>query len=169
MSDQSIPQQERIAQRRQREAQNLFSRLPATYAASRKQGQRVLKYAGGLTIVEWRTLWDLSEVGPLTIRDLSKIQRTDQSLISRALPAMKAKGYVTVFPSSTDGRQTIVELTDLGRSAYQKAAPIMKKRRDALRAEFSAEEIANFTAFLDRLEEFLNIPVEDFLGEDPSQ
>jgi len=146
------------------EAQNLFSRLPATYAASRKQGQKILRKAAGLSIVEWRVLWDLSETGPVTIRDLADIQRTDHSLLSRALPEMRRKGYVTMRKDTDDGRQTIVELTDTGRAAYDRAAPSMKKRRDALSELFSTEELAQFVDFLDRLDEFYQKnPVENFI------
>lgn len=59
-------------QRQLRESKNLFSRLPAVYAASRKQGQYLLRQSAGISIVEWRTLWDLTEAGPLTIRELAK-------------------------------------------------------------------------------------------------
>ena len=44
---------ERIAARRVREHFNLFARLPAIYAASRKQGQHLLQIGGGLSIVEY--------------------------------------------------------------------------------------------------------------------
>ena len=53
--------EDRIRARQSREDTNLFSRLPAVYAASRTQGQRCLQHGGGLSIVEWRTLRDLAE------------------------------------------------------------------------------------------------------------
>jgi len=157
---------ERIRQRQSAEAQNLFSRLPATYAASRAQGQRFLQHAGGLSIVEWRTLWDLNEVGPMSIRDLCEIQRIDHSLLSRALPEMKRKGLVAMHRDAKDGRQIIVQTTEAGRNAYLKAAPVMQKRRDALRAEFSPEDIKTFIALLDRFEAFVRAPVDAILTED---
>lgn len=166
MKKTSERQAERIRKRRTAEAQNVFSRLPATYSASRTQGQRFLQHGGGLSIVEWRTLWDLVEAGPMSIRDLSEIQRIDHSLLSRALPEMKRKGYVEMHRDADDGRQMIVALTDTGRAAYERAAPAMKRRREALRAEFSAEDIATFIGLLDRFEEFLRKPVEDILAED---
>ena len=42
----------------------------------------------------------------------------------------------------------------------------MKKRREALRTEFSAEDIKTFIALLDRFDAFLRAPVEDILTED---
>lgn len=152
---------ERLEARRKREDFNVFSRLPAVYAASRTQGQNLLQKGGGLSIVEWRTLWDLHEVGPMTIRDLASIQRSDHSLLSRALPEIRRKGYVTMRRSSEDGRQTIVAVTQAGRKAYEQAAPIMKCRRAALRDVFSEQELANFVGYLDRLDLFLRTPIED--------
>ncbi len=152
-------------QRRQLyQAQNLFARLTATYAASRKQGQNILRKAAGLSIVEWRVLWDLSEIGPVTVRELADIQRTDHSQLSRALPEMRHKGYVTMRKNTHDGRQTIVELTESGRAAYERAAPSMKNRRDALNEIFTREELEQFVEFLDRFDEFfLKNPAEKFV------
>lgn len=169
MSLDSKIDRDRIQRRQNREDLNVFSRLPAVYSTSRKQGQQLLQIGGGLSIVEWRTLWDLHEAGPMTIRDLSTIQRTDHSLLSRALPDMKRKGYVRMERSEEDGRQTIVELTDEGRSAYESAAPIMARRRAALRERFSDDEIRAFTGFLDRFEEFLQIPVDQILNAETAE
>jgi len=166
MKQPSQRQVDRIRQRQSTEAHNLFTRLPAAYAASRAQSQRFLQHAGGLSVVEWRTLWDLNEAGPMSIRDLCEIQRIDHSLLSRALPEMKRKGLVDMRRDAEDGRQMIVETTAAGRAAYQKAAPVMKKRREALRTEFSAEDIKTFIALLDRFDAFLRAPVEDILTED---
>ena len=169
MAKQSEGQAERIRQRRKRADQNLFARLPATYAASRMQGRRFLQAAGGLSIVEWRVLWDLCEAGPMSIRDMAEIQRTDHSLLSRALPEMRKKGLVTMRRDSADGRQMVVAVTEAGRSAYDRAAPIMQRRRAALRAHFTPEEIETFVGLLDRLEAFLRIPVDDILKEEVAE
>ena len=157
-----------IRARMEREGLNIFSRLPAVYAASRTQGRNFLEIGGGLSIVEWRTLWDLAEAGPLTIRDLAAIQRADHSLLSRALPDIRDKGYVTMHRSASDGRQTIVKLTPKGRAAYERAAPVMARRRAALKDVFSEEEIRTFAGFLDRLEEFLRIPADEIAEKDVS-
>ena len=156
-----------IRKRREKLDANVFSRLPALYAASRVQGQKLLQAAGGLSIVEWRTLWDLHQAGPMSIRDLAHVQRSDHSLLSRALPEMRRKGYITLVRDADDGRQMIVALTDCGRQAYERAAPVMQRRRDALRERFTAEEIGTFIAFADRLEEFLHMSVEQVLEGEP--
>ncbi|WP_375698057.1 MarR family winged helix-turn-helix transcriptional regulator [Pseudophaeobacter sp. TrK17] len=156
---------DQVRARMEREGLNIFSRLPAVYAASRTQGRKFLDLAGGLSIVEWRTLWDLVEAGPMTIRDLAAIQRADHSLLSRALPDMRKKGYVAMQRSSQDARQTMVEITSQGRAAYDRAAPVMAHRRAALRDVFTEDEIADFADYLDRLEQFLRIPVEQLVTD----
>jgi DNA-binding MarR family transcriptional regulator len=159
----------RIATRQARENYNVFSRLPTVYAASRAPGQQLLAKGGGLSIVEWRTLWDLHEVGPMTIRDLANVQRADHSLISRALPEMKRKGYVTVRRDRGDGRATVVEIAPDGVAAYEQAAPIMARRRAALREVFSQDEIMTFVDMLDRLETFLRSPIDDLIEKDSAE
>lgn len=159
---------DRIKARRIRESQNMFSRLPSAYAASRLHGQRILRNAGGLSILEWRVLWDLYEVGPMTIRDLADIQRTDHSQLSRALPAMRKKNFVTMDRNRLDGRQIVVAIAPAGQQAYDKAAPIMKRRREALRKRFSDEDVATFCDLMDRFEDFLRQPVDTILNPDPA-
>ena len=156
----------RLRARQAREDLNVFSRIPAVYAASRRQGQRLLQSGGGISIVEWRTLWDLHEAGPMTIRELATIQRSDHSILSRALPEMRRKGFVVMRQDEQDRRQIIVDLAPAGRAAYARAAPVMARRRAALRQAFTEDEIARFVGFLDRLEVFLQEPVDTFTEED---
>jgi len=164
MQDTSNRQDKRIAMRRLREQSNVFARMPATYTASRKQGQRILQAAGGLSVVEWRVLWDLSEAGPMSIREMAEIQRIDHSQLSRALPNMRDKNLVVMRQSSDDGRQVVVDITPLGAKAYARAAPVMKRRRDALQSKFTEAELAQFISMLDRLEDFLREPIDKIVG-----
>lgn len=152
---------DRLSQRRSQEEQNLFARMPAAYSASRQQGQRLLQASAGLSIVEWRVLWDLVEAGPLTIREMAMLQRVDHSQLSRALPAMRDKGFVEMQQDDGDGRKVVVEISPKGRDAYHTADPTMQRRRNALRDAFSETEIQTFAGLLDRFEEFCRQPIEN--------
>jgi DNA-binding MarR family transcriptional regulator len=163
----SIQQNDRIARRRMREEQNLISRMPAVYAASRLQGQRLLQAAGGLSIVEWRVLWDLAEAGPMTIGEMAQIQRIDHSQLSRALPNMRAKGFVLMRPNDRDGRQVLVDIAPAGLAAYEKARPTMQRRRAFVKAAFSEAEIKQFINLLDRYENLCREPIEQITDQEP--
>lgn len=160
------PDRKRLDVRRRRETANLFSRVSATYAASRSQAQRLLKAGGGLSIVEWRILWDVLEAGPITVRELADLQKSDHSLISRILPKMVKSGLITLTRDTKDGRQTLVDLTQQGIAAYEKAAPVMAKRRAALLKHFSKEEIDQWVAYLDRFDHFCRLSVDEILDTD---
>ena len=151
---------ERAALRRADQDRNLFSRVPAAAIASRLQAQRLLKTAGDLSVTEWRILWDLSEAGPLTITDMASIQRTDHSLISRAIPGMRGKGYITAVTDDGDRRQSLVALTAEGERAFHAAAGVMRGRRDGLADAFSDADLEAFLGYLDRYEAFLTEATE---------
>lgn len=161
--------QQKIEARIRHLGQNVFSRLSSLYSASRTQSQHLLQEGGGVSILEWRVLWDLSETGPLAIRDLARIQRADHSLLSRALPLMVRKGLVVTKRDPGDGRQTIIDLTPEGRAAYAQAAPIMARRRAALREVFSEEELHAFIGYMDRLETFMRQPLTKSPTEEPAE
>lgn len=144
---------------------NIFSIMPVINAATRSQAQRLLLAVSDLSTVEWRVLWDLQETGPMTVRDLAEIHQLDHSLLSRALPEMRRKGYVTVTRDPKDGRQSIVAITPQGQTQYQRAAPTMARRRAALSKIFTADEIATFLALLDRLDTFVRQPIEDIIAD----
>ena len=160
------PDRKRLDVRRRRETANLFSRVSATYAASRSQAQRLLKAGGGLSILEWRILWDVLEAGPITVRELADLQKSDHSLISRILPKMVKSGLITLTRDTKDGRQTLVDLTQQGIAAYEKAAPVMAKRRAALLKHFSKEEIDQWVEYLDRFDQFCRLSVDEILDTD---
>lgn len=156
----------RIKQRIARGNTNVFGRLASIYAASRMQAQRLLQECGDLSVVEWRTLWDLHEAGPMTIGDLAASQRSDQSQLSRALPVMRKKGFVSMCRAPEDGRQTIVTLTDAGHDAYSRAAPVMARRRAALQSELSKDEFETLLRLLEQLESFVQLPIDEIAAKE---
>lgn len=101
----------------------------------------------------------------MTIRALSDLQRADHSLLSRALPNMRDKGYVTMQRGKRDARQTLVALAPAGEAAYLLAAPIMAKRRQALRDAFSDSDFDTLLRLLDKLDDFLHQPVDELIGK----
>lgn len=160
MTDTSAARAARAAARRADQDTNLFSRLVATATASRGQAKRLLHASAGLSITEWRILWDLAVAGPLSVQDMASIQRTDHSLISRALPVMRDKGYIKTARAADDKRQSLVDLTEAGRHVFAMAAPTMKRRRESLNAAFDDAEMHLFLNLLARFEALLDHPIE---------
>lgn len=152
---------DRVKARQVEQNRNLFARLSAASLASRVQAQRMLKSAGELSITEWRVLWDLAEAGPLTVTEMAAIQRTDHALISRAIPVMVRKGFVTTSISQADRRQSLIELTCHGREVFKQTSIVMSARRAALSQTFSEDEVNTFIRLIDRFEAFVEAPLPE--------
>lgn len=67
---------------------------------------------------------------------------------------------------TSDKRQTLVAITQMGRAAYERAAPIMARRRAALREAMSEDELRTLISLLTQLEEFLQIPADEILSHE---
>lgn len=168
MDDGSPTRAQRVAARRAHQEGNFFGRMQAAAMAARRQSQRILAQAGDLSITEWRILWDLTEASPLSVQDMAQIQRSDHSLISRALPGMREKGYVEVLRNSDDRRESLIGLLPAGADAFAIAAPLMRRRRAMLSEALSPEGLEQIITLLDRFDAYLDTPIEDFIPqEDP--
>ncbi len=161
MTKQSRTRPNRVKARQLEQNRNLFGRLSAVSLASRGQAQRMLKSAGELSITEWRVLWDLAEAGPLTVTEMASIQRTDHALISRAVPGMVRKGYLTTSTSETDRRQSLIALTAFGREVFDQTSVVMSARRAALARLFSEDDLNTFIKLIDRFEAFIEAPLPE--------
>ena len=161
MPNQIRTKPDKVKARQLEQNRNLFGRLSAASLASRVQAQRMLKSSGELSITEWRVLWDLAEAGPLTVTEMASIQRTDHALISRAIPGMVRKGYVTTTISETDRRQSMIALTDFGHEVFRKTSVVMSARRAALSRAFSEDEVDTFIKLIDRFEAFVEAPLPE--------
>ncbi|PTX54635.1 DNA-binding MarR family transcriptional regulator [Litoreibacter ponti] len=160
---------DRVNARQLEQNRNLFGRLSAASLASRVQAQRMLKSAGELSITEWRVLWDLAEAGPLTVTEMAAIQRTDHALISRAVPGMVRKGYVTTSISEADRRQSLIALTGYGHQVFERTSLVMSARRAALSRTFSEKELNTFIELIDRFEAFVEAPLSENLSIEVAQ
>jgi DNA-binding MarR family transcriptional regulator len=68
-----------------------------------------------------RLLSQLDELGPLTVTDLARADRTSQPTTSAAVKAMEEKGLVTRVAHQADARSTLVTLAEPGREELRAA------------------------------------------------
>lgn len=97
----------------------------------------------------------LDRNGPMTTSDLAADQRVRPQSMARAVGLLMEQDLVTRRPHPTDGRKSLVELSDAGRTALEAE----RGRRagwlaQAIEAELTDEEralLARSTALLERL------------------
>jgi DNA-binding MarR family transcriptional regulator len=68
-----------------------------------------------------RLLAQLEELGPVTVTELARADRTAQPTTSAALRGLEERGLVARKPHPEDGRSSVVTLTAAGRSALADA------------------------------------------------
>jgi DNA-binding MarR family transcriptional regulator/GNAT superfamily N-acetyltransferase len=83
------------------------------------------------SLTESRVLYELANRAARTASELAKDLGLDAGYLSRILRSFESRGFVTRTPSQIDGRQTHLELTPEGRSAF---LPLDRRSREAVTA-----------------------------------
>jgi DNA-binding MarR family transcriptional regulator len=74
-----------------------------------------------------RLLAQLDELGPVTVTELARADRTAQPTTSATLRSLEERGLVAREPHPDDGRASVVTLTSAGRSELAAAREVNGK------------------------------------------
>ena len=117
------------------------------------QAARILREKCGLSLVQWRILVLLTELGSSHAALVAQYAGMDAGLFSRKMRSLVDNGLIKSVPDKKDQRQTRLSITSAGRTTYRNAMPTMEARREALLEGVTAEEKRAFFKMLDKLEE----------------
>lgn len=113
---------------------------------------RVYRREFGISVLEWRVLAILAELGPSLARDIAEFSVLDKSNVSRAVSRLTARGLVEQAGHPVDGRSRILTLTAKGKALHRRIAARSRQREDALFEGFSPVERSDLAALLERLD-----------------
>jgi DNA-binding MarR family transcriptional regulator len=105
----------------------------------------------GVTVQRWRVLMVVANLGPRTIGELVELTLIPQSALSRVVDQMERDGLVARWASKNDNRSVRVQLTEHGRTMYQKLAPIAREHAAGVVTNFDASEFETLQVFLRRV------------------
>ena len=140
----------------------------AAYAAALAQELRALlgklkrrlreqAHVGDLTPSQVSVLLRLEKDGPATASNLARAEGMRPQSIGPVIAALEAAGFVSGAPDPTDGRQTILSLTDACRKWAQEGRAA---RQDwlcrTIQARFSPQEQKGLTAAVDLLKRLVD-------------
>ena len=131
-----------------------FSRFYTSKLGLRHEG--LLRSAFSLT--EARVLDELAHRDPLTATELCRDLGLDAGYLSRILKGFDQRGLVVRAASSSDGRQTLLALSDAGRAAF---APLDRASQEDVRAmigRLGAAETAALVSAMATVERLLERP-----------
>ena len=105
------------------------------------QLMRRLRAEHGFPLTHGAVLGRLDRQGPLSTVELASAERVRPQSMGQTLAELEAQGLVSRRPDETDGRRTLLDLTDAGRQTLAEE----RARREgwlaqAIEQEFSAEE-----------------------------
>lgn len=125
--------------------------------------ERDLAQAAGLTPAQLRVLQILNgrPGGSTTPTALASQMGVVQATITALVDKLEAMGKVTRQRSETDGRQTNVVITDIGRAALKDAPDALQQRFVRAFEQMQEWEQAQLVASLERVAAMLNADVID--------
>lgn len=124
---------------------NLAQRLLFNYF-----DREMIKRAG-VPITQVAALFFLKNNEGCLFKDLSEALLQNKSAITTLVERMEKNGLVIKKSSDSDGRAVHLFLTEKGKTATDKAFPVVKESNEKLSGYFKAEEIEAIHNFLDRI------------------
>lgn len=109
------------------------------------------RHVEGVTPTQFATLARLYERGALSQNRLGRLTAMDSATIKGVVERLRAKGLVSSRADPDDGRLRLVDLTDAGRTLFERAeAQARAARRETLEG-LDPGEVALFEAMLAKL------------------
>jgi DNA-binding MarR family transcriptional regulator len=106
----------------------------------------------GLSIPQWRLIAVTAEKSGVTQQAIGLQIRMDKVTVSRAAIALVERGLLRRIANADDRRSHLLELTDAGRDLYAVVAPKALELERRIFSQFDRDEVATFTAMLQRIE-----------------
>ncbi|MET8947903.1 MarR family transcriptional regulator [Streptomyces sp. NPDC004542] len=115
------------------------------------QVNELLAEHGGLRILQWRVLAQLTGAPEHTVRSLAENLSISRSEASRAATALVELGHALRRDDPADARSALFVVTDAGRALYERIYPRRVEAMRRLMATVSAEDAAVFDRTLEAL------------------
>lgn len=122
----------------------------------------------GLDSVAYPVMFAVHREGLVGISDVASLLHSDVSTVSRQVSGLVAHGLLEKKPDPSDGRATLVSVTDSGQVALEEMQAIRGLWFQRLLADWSHHEAGTFTADLHRLGDALDTNLRERGATTPS-
>ena len=95
-------------------------------------------------------LFRLIHNGPMRSSALAEAMCADPSTVSRQVAQLVDRGYVERQPDPTDGRASVLAVTDSGRAAAGRIRELRNERLGRVVSDWPVEELREFARLMDR-------------------
>jgi DNA-binding MarR family transcriptional regulator len=95
-----------------------------------------------VTLTQLSAMASLHRHGPMTPGELATCERVQPPSMTKVIAALTERGFVDRSPHPTDGRQTVVALTEAGRDYVDAEVSARERWLDAQLAQLTPDERA---------------------------
>lgn len=120
-------------------------------ALTERLGNRWSERKYDLSLNEWRMLALVQAHQPARAGDMAHLMLMDKSQLSRLIRSLTAKGHVHSKPDKDDARAITLGLTSKGQMLFEQIMREVMQRHEGVLSVLSVDEVAQFSALLDRL------------------
>jgi DNA-binding MarR family transcriptional regulator len=111
------------------------------------------KATDGIDPAAYACLFRLIHDGPMRSGALADVMFSDPSTVSRQVAQLVERGHVERQPDPTDGRASVLAVTDSGRAAATRIRALRNEKMGQVVADWSFDDLNEFTRLLDRFVE----------------
>ena len=105
---------------------------------------------------EWRVLAHLGAFGRQSIREITEKSGIEQSVTSRTIKNLAAKGLVNTQKSESDSRVTLAQLTPKGIQVHDRISPARAIALGSIQSALTDKELKTLFRLCDKLENRLD-------------
>lgn len=110
---------------------------------------------GPLSLAEGRLVYELAQRGTSNAKELGAELDLDSGYLSRLLRGLEERGILSKRPSSEDGRQVLLSLTEAGQEAFNSIDARSREEVDAMLARLSPAQQCRLAMVLAEAEHLL--------------
>ncbi|MFV0492005.1 MAG: MarR family winged helix-turn-helix transcriptional regulator [Pseudorhodobacter sp.] len=112
---------------------------------------RIYETRYGMKPYEWRTIAILGRDRALTAAQVVELSSIDKVSVSRAVSALRKRGWIIEKTNRKDGRSKMLQLSVAGIAAYDRLVPEMLAMERNLLAPLDSAEIAELRRLMEKV------------------
>ena len=105
----------------------------------------------GVSIPEWRVMAALASFGAMSANEACDYTNMDKVQVSRAVSRMRDAGIVSRRTDPVDRRRSVLNLTDEGRTIFERIVPMALEYEAQLLEVLDQRELEEFCRLMDKI------------------
>mgnify|MGYP000639417194 CR=1 FL=1 len=130
----------------------IFYSIEKTIKEYRKYAQvNISKHVKDITLDQTLVLMIIHETPEITQKDIAHLLYKDYASLTRMIELMVKKEYLTRGKNVIDGRRSLLEITEKGKTTIKKLSTVIEKNRSNALKGLTEDEISQLHSLLSKI------------------